>query len=65
MGSLQFASLEKRHDRRGHVLLIDETSLRRGPRYDTVIMNGDTGETLGLVAHDRDRRTFPPQRADR
>jgi transposase len=33
------------------VLLIDETSLRRGHRYVTVLINGDTGQTLGIVAH--------------
>lgn len=37
--------------RRCRVLLIDETSLRRGHRYVTVVINGDTGETLGIVPH--------------
>lgn len=40
-----------RRRRRCRVLLIDETSLRRGQRYVTVIMNGETGETLGIVKH--------------
>ena len=40
-----------RRRRRCRVLLVDETSLRRGHRYVTVIINGDTGETLGIVAY--------------
>lgn len=40
-----------RRSRRCRTLLIDETSLRRGHRYVTVVINGDTGETLGIVAH--------------
>jgi transposase len=40
-----------RRRRRCRVLLIDETSLRRGHRYVTVVINGDTGQTLGIVAH--------------
>jgi transposase len=40
-----------RRRRQCRVLLIDETSLRRGHRYVTVVINGDTGETLGIFAH--------------
>jgi transposase len=41
----------RRRQRRCRVLLIDETSLRRGHRYVTVLINGDTGETIGIVKH--------------
>jgi transposase len=37
--------------RRRRVLLVDEPSLRRGHRYVTVIINGDTGEDLGIVRY--------------
>jgi len=40
-----------RRQRRCRVLLVDETSLRRGHRYVTVLINGDTGETIGIVKH--------------
>ena len=37
--------------RRCRVLLVDETSMRKRHRYVTVIVNGDTGETLAMVEH--------------
>jgi transposase len=37
--------------RRSRVLMVDETSLRRRHRYVTVLINGETGEGLGLVRH--------------
>jgi transposase len=33
------------------VLLVDETSLRRRHRYVTVLLNGESGEVLGMVRH--------------
>ncbi|CAN5742904.1 ISL3 family transposase [soil metagenome] len=50
-GSWSDRVVHDRRRRRCRILLIDETSLRRGHRYVTVIINGDTGETLGIVAH--------------
>jgi transposase len=46
----ELVAVERRR-RRCRTLLIDETSLRRGHRYVTVVLNGDTGETLGIVRH--------------
>ena len=40
-----------RRGRRCGVLLVDETSMRKRHRYVTVILNGDTGETLAMVPH--------------
>lgn len=33
------------------MLLVDETSLWRRQRYVTVLLNGETGEVLGMVKH--------------
>ncbi|WP_419917651.1 hypothetical protein [Candidatus Poriferisocius sp.] len=33
------------------VLLVDETSMRKRHRYVTVLVNGDTGQTLAPVPH--------------
>lgn len=41
----------ERRSRRCRTLLVDETSLRRGHRYVTVLINGDTGQTLAVVQH--------------
>lgn len=41
----------RRRESRCRVLLVDETSLRRRHRYVTVLLNGDTGEVLGMVRH--------------
>jgi Transposase and inactivated derivatives len=41
----------ERRRRRCRVLLVDETSLRRQRRYVTVILNGETGEALGVIKH--------------
>ena len=42
---------EHRRSRRCRVLLVDETSMRKRHRYVTVIVNGDTGQTLAMVEH--------------
>lgn len=41
----------RRREGRCRVLLVDETSLRRRHRYVTVLLNGETGEVLGMVRH--------------
>ncbi|GIU91576.1 MAG: ISL3 family transposase [Acidimicrobiia bacterium] len=40
-----------RRRRRCRVLMVDETSLRRRHRYVTVLINGETGEGLGVIKH--------------
>ena len=45
------ALAEHRRSRRCRVLLVDETSMRKRHRYVTVIVNGDTGQTLAMVEH--------------
>jgi transposase len=45
------AVVAERRRRRCRILMVDETSLRRGHRYVTVILNGETGEGLGVVKH--------------
>jgi len=47
------AALIQEHRRRTRcrVLLVDEISLRRRHRYVTVLVNGETGEVLGMVKH--------------
>ena len=42
---------DHRRRRRCRVLLVDETSIRKRHRYVTVLVNGDTGETLAMVPH--------------
>ncbi|MGH9052800.1 MAG: transposase, partial [Acidimicrobiia bacterium] len=44
-------AVERRRRRPCRVLLVDETSLRRRHRYVTVLLNGETGEGLGVVRH--------------
>lgn len=41
----------ERRRRRCRILMVDETSLRRRHRYVTVLINGETGEGLGVVKH--------------
>lgn len=43
--------VEDRRRRRCRILMVDETSLRRRHRYVTVLINGETGEGLGVVKH--------------
>lgn len=40
-----------RRQRRCRILMADETSLRKGHRYVTVLLNGETGGGLGVVKH--------------
>jgi transposase len=47
----------QRRAERCRVLLVDETSLRRGHRYVTVLLNGETGAVLAIVKH-RDARAL-------
>ena len=46
---------EHRRGVRCRVLLVDETSMRKRHRYVTVIVNGDTGQTLAMVQHRKQR----------
>jgi transposase len=46
-----------RRKKRCRILLVDETSLRRGHRYVTVVSNAETGEVLAVVRH-RDFRAL-------
>lgn len=40
-----------RKAQRCRVVMVDETSLRRRHRYVTVVLNGESGEVLGMVRH--------------
>ena len=53
MGVVTAWSNRVAHHRRRpcRVLLVDETSIRRGHKYVTVIKNGDTGKILNMVKH--------------
>ncbi|WP_419554497.1 ISL3 family transposase [Candidatus Poriferisodalis sp.] len=42
---------DRRRRRRCRLLLVEGTSIRRGHRYVTVLVNGDTGEVLAMVPH--------------
>lgn len=44
-------AVAERRRHRCRVLMVDETSLRRRHRYVTVLINGETGEGLGVVKH--------------
>lgn len=48
-----WSALVAEHRRAGRcrILLVDETSLRRRHRYVTVLLNGESGEVLGMVKH--------------
>src|SRR5262245_26091603 len=47
----------QRRAERCRVLMVDETRLRRGHRYVTVLLNGETGQVLAIVRH-RDARAL-------
>jgi transposase len=53
-----------RRAERCRVLLVDETSLRRGHRYVTLLLNGETGSVLAIVRH-RDARAWPASSSSR
>ena len=42
---------QHRRARRCRVLLVDETSMRKRHRYVTVVIDGDSGQILAMVAH--------------
>ena len=43
--------VQHRRAQRCRVVMVDETSLRRRHRYVTVVLNGESGEVLGMVRH--------------